>query len=345
MIDDDTISLLTAHASAQSLLARLRAKGAACRVWLAGSARRLEERMDRVELLVCGSMPLSAEEIGPGFDISITEPEGEGWALVECTGAGAFMAEMEEARQAAGLPWPLPDKKCERELVEETFGEYLPPWLRSDRIDRSDPPRPAGDMLIVPRATASAKSEVIGYLDAVGGSVFVADDGGPVASLLAMLNERMDNPRVQLSTVIPKASGLRDDRGSVVILDATSMSGNPDIVCNEIDSVREATDKPVLLLNPTGRKPSNDMYGQRDGVDDIARKCAAVGIPLLVCGHPARLSPGDEETSAFIAAGCYIALGSGGNRPDRCKFGLNCATAMAARAGAKARDIWNPAKS
>jgi len=343
---DDTISLLAAHASAQSLLARIRAKGGECRVWLSGATRRLEERMDRVELVVCGQMPLSVEEIGPGFEISVTDPEDEGWALVECTGGTAFLAEMEEARLATGLPWPLPGKTGERELVEETFGAYIPPWFRSDRIDRSDLPSPAGDMLVVPRATSSAKKEVVGYLDAVGGTVFVVDDGGSVASLLAMLSERMDNPRIRLSTVVSKASQLRDDdRGEIVILDATGMSGDGERVCAELDKLREATERPVLLLNPTGRKPSNDMRGRTDGIDDIAARCAATGVPLLACGHPVRLSPGDEETSAFISAGCYVALGSGGNRPDRCRFGLNCAVAMSARAGAKSRDIWNPSKS
>lgn len=342
MLDDETISLLSAHARAQSLLARLRAKDADCRVWLAGGVRRMEERVDRVEILVSGEMPLSEADIGPGFGIAVVEAGEEGWALVESTGGDGFLAEMEEVRLASGLPWPLPDTQSERELVMETFGQPMPPWLRSDQIDRSDPPRLAGDMLVVPRmiSASSAKEEVVGYLDAIGGSVFVADDGGSVASLLAMLGERMDNPRIRLSTVVPKASKLDAARGGVVILDASAMSGEATRVCGELEKLREATDKPILLFNPTGRKPSNDMRGKPEEVETIAARCAEIGCPVLVCGHLARLSPGDAEAAIFLRAGCYLALGSGGNRPDRCRFGLAAAAAMAARAGAKPRDIW-----
>jgi len=341
----DTISFLSAHARAHTLLARLRATGVRCRVWLTGDIRRLEERTSRISVLVSGEMPLSEGEIGPGFEVLVAEAGSEGWAMVETTGGAGFLTEMQEARAAAGLPWPLPPGKGERELIEETFGHYVPPWLRSDPVDRSDPPATAGDMLVVPRvitAPSSAKSEVMGYLDAIGGCIFVADDGGPVASLLALLRERLEDPRIKLSTVVSGEGGVGGARGEVVIFDATSFGGDGDRIRDELRRIHAAAGRPVLLLNPTGRRPANDMLGNDDDVDAVAACCAELACPLLVCGHPARLGPGDDVVSAFLSAGSFIALGSGGGRADRCRFGLDCATAMAARAGAKPRDIWRP---
>lgn len=343
---NETISLLSAHAQTSALLARMRAKGARCKVWLTGAARRLEERMPQIEVLVSGSMPLSQEEIGPGFAIGVVAPGHEGWLLAESTGGAGFLAEMKDTRQRLGLRWPLPDGKSERDLLEETFGQYVPPWLRSDAVDRSDPPSPVGDVLVVPRLSeSSAKQEVAGYLDAVGGSVFVADDGNPVASLLSLLGKRMENPRIKLSTVVKSSAGLSPDaRGSIVILDATGMRGEGERVCDEMNRLSGLTDKTVMLLNPTGRQPSNDLIGYDDDIDMIAARCASLGCPVIVCGHPSRLSPGDDAVLAFLKAGCFLALGSGGDAPARCKFGLDVATAMAARAGARPRDIWRPAE-
>ena len=340
----DTISLLSAHARAHTLLSRLRASGVRCRVWLTGDVRRLEERTARVSVLVSGEMPLSADEIGPGFEVLVAEAGSEGWAMVETTGGAGFLAEMQEARAAAGLPWPLPPGKGERELVEETFGRWVSPWLRSDQVDRSDPPAATGDMLVVPRAitASSAKSEVMGYLDAIGGCVFVADDGGPVASLLALLRERLDDPRIKLSTVVSGEGGVGGARGEVVVFDATGFGGDGGRIRDELRRIHASAGRPVLLLNPTGRRPANDMLGNDDDVDDVAACCAELACPLLVCGHPARLGPGDAAVSAFLSAGSFVALGSGGGRADRCRFGLDCAAAMAARAGAKPRDIWRP---
>lgn len=339
-----TISLLTAHARAHELLARLRTRGARCRVWLTGNIRRLEERTDRISVLVSGEMPLSADEIGPGFEVLIAEAGSEGWAMVETTGGNGFLTEMQDARAAAGLPWPLPPGRGERELIEETLGRYVPPWLRSDLVDRSDPPATTGDMLVVPRAIAasSAKSEVMGYLDTIGGCIFVTDDGGPVASLLVLLRERLADSRIKLSTVVTDEGGVAGARGEIVIFDASGFDGAGDRICDELHRIRAAAGKPVLLLNPTGRRPANDMLGNDEDVDAIAACCAKLACPLLVCGHLARLGPGDDAVSAFLDAGSFIALGSGGGRADRCRFGLDCAIAMAARAGAKPRDIWRP---
>ncbi len=344
---DETISLLSAHSQASALLARMRAKDAKCKVWLTGATRRLEERMPQIEMLVSGSMPLSQEEIGPGFAIGVVTPGHEGWLLVESTGGAGFLAEMRDTRQRLGLKWPLPDGKSEHELLEETFGRYIPPWLRSDAVDRSDPPSTVGDMLVVPRilSASSAKQEVAGYLEAVGGSVFVVDDGSPVASLLSLLGKRIENPRIKLSTVIKSSAALPSDaRGSIVILDATGMRGDGGRVCDELDRLASLTDRTVMLLNPTGRQPSNDMIGYDDNVGTIAAKCASLGCPVIVCGHPSRLSPGDSAVTIFLKAGCFLALGSGGGRPNRCKFSLDAATAMAARAGARPRDIWRPSE-
>lgn len=342
---DETISLLSAHAQTNALLARMRAKDAKCRVWLTGAARRLEERMPQIEVLVSGSMPLSQEEIGPGFAIGVVAPGHEGWLLVESTGDEGFLAEMKAARQSSGLQWPLPDEKGERDLLEETFGQYIPPWMRTDAVDRSDPPAPAGDVLVVPRilAASSAKQEVVSYLDAIGGAVFVVDDGSPIASLLSLLGERMENPRIRLSTVVKSSAALSPDaRGSIVILDASGMRGDGEQISNELDRLAGLTDRPVLLLNPTGRQPSNDLIGYDDNIDTIAAKCASLGCPVIVCGHLSRLGPGDAAVSSFLKAGCFLALGSGGGGPERCGFGLDVATAMAARGGARPRDIWKP---
>lgn len=345
---DETISLLSAHSQMNALLARMRAKGALCKVWLTGAARRLEERMPQVEVLVSGSMPLSQEEIGPGFAIGVVAPGHEGWLLAESTGGEGFLMEMKEARQRLGLRWPLPDGKSELDLLEETFGKYVPPWMRGDAVDRSDPPTPVGDVLVVPRilSASSAKQEVVGYLEAVGGSVFVADDGSPVASLLSLLGERIEDPRIKLSTVIKSSVALSPDaRGSIVILDATGMRGDGARICDELDRLSGLTGKTMMLLNPTGRQPSNDLIGYDDDIDMIAAKCASLGCPVVVCGHLTRLSPGDSAVSSFLKAGCFLALGSGGGHPDRCRFGLDVATAMAARGGARPRDIWRPAES
>lgn len=344
---DETISLLSAHAQTSALLARMRAKGAKCKVWLTGAARRLEERMPQIEVLVSGSMPLSPEEIGPGFAIGVVAPGHEGWLLVESTGGEGFLAEAKAARQSSGLRWPLPDGKSERDLLEETFGQYIPPWMRADAVDRSDPPTPAGDVLVVPRilSASSAKQEVTSYLDTICGDVFVMDDGGPIASLLSLLNERMEDPRIRLATVVKSSVALSPDaRGSIVILDASAMRGDGEHICDEMDRLSGLTDKPVLLLNPTGRQPSNDLIGYNIDVDMIAAKCASLGYPVIVCGHLSRLGPGDAAVSSFLKAGCFLALGSGGGHPKRCAFGLDVATAMAARAGARSRDIWRPAE-
>jgi len=342
---DETISLLSAHAQTSALLARMRAKDAKCKVWLTGAARRLEERMPQIEVLVSGTMPLTSEEIGPGFAIGVVAPGHEGWLLVESTGGEGFLTELRGARQRLGLQWPLPDGKSEHDLLEETLGEYIPPWLRGDAVDRSDPPAPAGDVLVIPRilSAASAKQEVVGYLEAVGGSVFVADDGSPVASLLSLLGERIEDPRIKLSTVVKSSAALSPDaRGRIVILDATGMHGDGGRICDEMDRISELTDKTVMLFNPTGRQPSNDLIGYDDDIDMIAAKCAALGCPVVVCGHPSRLSPGDAVIPSLLKAGCFLALGSGGGAPGRCKFGLDAATAMAARGGARSRDIWRP---
>lgn len=345
---DETISLLSAHAQTSALLARMRAKGAKCKVWLTGAARRLEERMPQIEILVSGSMPLSQEEIGPGFAIGVVAPGHEGWLLVESTGGAGFLTEMRDTRQRLGLRWPLPDCESEHDLLEETFGRYIPPWLRGDAVDRSDPPAPAGDALVVPRilSASSAKQEVADYLEAVGDSVFVVDDGSPVASLLSLLGKRVENPRIKLSTVVKSSAALLPDaRGAIVILDAAGMRGDGEHVCDELDRLSALTDKTVMLLNPTGRHPSNDLIGYDDDIDMIAARCASLDCPIIVCGHPSRLSPGDAAVMSLLKAGCFLALGSGGGRPDRCKFGLDTATAMAARSGARPRDIWRPSKT
>jgi len=344
---DETISLLSAHAQTSVLLARMRAKDAICKVWLTGAARRLEERMPQIEVLVSGTMPLTKEEIGPGFAIGVVPPGHEGWLLVESTGGTGFLTEMKEIRQRSGLRWPLPDGKSENDLLEETFGEYIPPWLRGDAVDRDDPPLPAGDVLVVPRilSASSAKQEVVGYLEAVGGSVFVADDGSPVASLLSLLGKRIEGPRIKLSTVVKSSTALSSDaRGAIIILDATGMRGDGERICDEMDRLSGLTDKTIMLFNPTGRQPSNDLIGYDDNIDMIAAKCSALGCPVVVCGHLSRLSPGDAIIPSLLKAGCFLALGSGGGAPDRCKFGLDVATAMAARGGAKSRDIWRPAE-
>lgn len=344
---DETISLLSAHAQTNALLARMRAKDARCKVWLTGAARRLEERMPQVEVLVSGSMPLSQEEIGPGFAIGVVAPGHEGWLLAESTGGTGFLAEMRDTRQRLGLQWPLPDGRSEQDLLEETFGKHIPPWMRSDAVDRSDPPAPVGDVLVVPRilSASSAKQEVVGYLEAVGGSVFVADDGSPVASLLSLLGERIENPRIKLSTVVKSSAALSPDaRGSIVILDATGMRGDGERICDELGRLSGLTDKTVMLLNPTDRQPSNDLIGYDDDIDMIAAKCASLGCPVVICGHLSRLSPGDAAIPSFLKAGCFLALGSGGGGPGRCKFGLDVATAMSARGGARPRDIWRPAE-
>lgn len=344
---DETISLLSAHAQTNALLARMRAKDARCKVWLTGAARRLEERVLQIEVLVSGSMPLSPEEIGPGFAIGIVAPGHEGWLLVESTGSEAFLAEMKTIRQrpGSGLRWPLPDGMSERDLVEETFGQYVTPWMRGDTVDRSNPPSPAGDVLMVPRilSASAAKQEVVGYLDTVGGSVFVVDDGGPIASLLFLLGKRMESPRIRLSTVVKSSAALSPNaRGSIVILDASKMRGEGKRICDELGRLSKLTDKPVLLLNPTGRQPSNDLIGYDDNIEMIAARCASLNYPVIVCGHLSRLGPGDGAVSSFLKAGCFLALGSGGGNPGRCRFGLDVATAMATRGGAKSRDIWKP---
>lgn len=345
MLLDETISLLDAHARAANLLAKLRARDAACSVWLTGSIRRLEERVDRVEILVCGSMPLTAEEIGSGFLLSVTDLKQCAQRLLESTGGSGFLSEIKSRRQRAGLVWPLPPGIDEHRALADTFGAFIPPWLRADAVDRSDPPLPRGDALVIP-ATLSvdgAKRAVADYLDSCDGPIFVADDGGMVSSVLALLGKRAPEARIRLSTVVTAASRLAPDaRGSIVILDASSMKGDSGRVCDELNKLCSVSGKPVLLFNPTGRLPLNDMRGNGEEIAAMAAACAALNCPVLACGHLARLSPGDSELAVFLKAGCHIALGSGGPRPERCSFGLDCATAMAARAGARPRDIWRP---
>lgn len=345
-IDDDfdeSISLLAAHARAHNLIGRMRATGARCRLWLTGAMRRLEERVDRIEMLVSGDMAIRPEEVPPGFSIAFAEFGAESLRLVETTGSDSFVSDMVARRMAARLPWPPPRGSVERDLVAGTFGGYIPPWMRSDLVDRSEPLCPTGDVLVVPEAleVPDAKERVTDYLDSIEGDIFVADDGGSVASLLALLNKRTESPRIRLASVCsgPPQHGW-NPRGSIVVLDASGMAGSPDCVCSALGAIRRATDRPLLLLNPTGRLPANDMFGDNRGAAEIAQCCASAECAILVCGHAARLSPGDGELAEFLRAGCGIALGSGAARPRRCAFGLECAAAMAARAGVRPRDLW-----
>ena len=339
MPDDETMSLLAAHKLAGRLLSQLRDARARCRVHLVGGIRRLEERVAQVELVVTGDMPLTERNIGPGFSVDFATPEQEGWASVERTGGHVFLADMKTLREDQRLPWPLPDGSDERKVITETFGEYIPPHLRSDFVDRANLPMLDGDALVFARVSRmEAKHTIAAWLDATEGTVFIADDGGPAATAVALLNKRQEACRIKLATIISDPTALSVGRGSVVVLDASRLQGDAGRICHALECLREMAPN-VLLFNPTARLPSNDLRGFPDDLDRIAAHCASLEVPVVVCGHPARLSPGDNELAVFLRSDCRVVLASGASRPERRRFGIECAVAMAARAGADPQDI------
>ena len=334
------MSLLSAHKLAGRLLSQLRDARAQCRVRLVGGIRRLEERVGQVEMVVTGDMPLTERNIGPGFSVDFATPEQEGWASVERTGGHVFLADMKTLREDRRLPWPLPDGSDERKAVTETFGEYIPPHFRSDFVDRANLPVPSGDALVFACVSRTeAKHTIAAWLDATEGTVFVADDGGAAAAAVALLNKRRADCRIRLATIISNPKSLSVGRGSVVVLDASRLQGDADRICHVLECLREMAPN-VLLFNPTARLPSNDLRGFPDDLDRIAAHCASLEVPVVVCGHPARLSPGDNELAVFLRADCRAVLASGASRPERHGFGIECAAAMAARAGAESLDMW-----
>ena len=339
MPDDETMSLLVAHRLARRLLSQLHDAGARCRVRLVGGIRRLEERVGQVEMVVTGDMPLTERNIGPGFSVDFATPEQEGWASVERTGGHVFLADMKTLREDQRLPWPLPDGSDERKTITETFGEYIPPHFRSDFVDRANLPTLNGDALVFARVSRmEAKHTIASWLDATEGTVFVADDGGPAATAVALLNERQEDCRIKLATIISDPTALSVGRGSVVVLDASRLQGDGGRICHALECLREMAPN-VLLFNPTARLPSNDLRGFPDDLDRIAAHCASLEVPVVVCGHPARLSPGDNELVVFLRADCRVVLASGASRPERRRFGIECAVAMASRAGAGTQDM------
>lgn len=333
------MSFLAAHKLARRLLSQLRDANARCRVRLAGGIRRLEERVEQVELIVTGDMPLTERNIGPGFSVDFATTEQSGWASIERTGGHVFLADMKTLREDQRLPWPLPDGSDEQKVITETFGAYIPPHFRSDFVDRANLPTPYGDALVFARVSRiEAKHTIASWLDATEGTVFVADDGGPAATVVALLNKQRKDCRIKLATIISDPTALSVGRGSVVILDASRLQGDGDRICHVLECLREMASN-VLLFNPTARLPSNDLRGFPDDLDKIAAHCAPLEVPVVVCGHPARLSPGDNELAAFLRADCRAVLASGASRPEKRKFGIECAVAMAARAGAYPQDM------
>lgn len=333
------MSFLAANKLARRLLSQLRDAGARCRVCLVGGIRRLEERVGQVEMVVTGDMPLTERNIGPGFSMDFVTPEQEGWASIERTGGHVFLADMKTLREDQRLPWPLPDGSDERKMITETFGEYVPPHFRSDFVDRANLPMPNGDALVFARVSRmEAKHTIASWLDATEGTVFVADDGGPAATAVALLNKRQEDCRIKLATIISDPTALSVGRGSVVVLDASRLQGNGDRICHALECLREMAPN-VLLFNPTARLPSNDLLGFPDDLDRIAAHCASLEVPIVVCGHPARLSPGDNELAVFLRADCQLVMASGASRPERHKLWIECAVAMASRAGADPQDI------